>query len=102
MGRPFHYLTAIRFCLLVIAKITHQASGIADIRQRLSANARQISFGTQLWQVFRAIIAGVLEELKPLLGEVSTLVMATIESHVQSYFVQALQLDRRTLRLEAT
>ena len=96
------HLTAIRFCLLVIAKITHQASGIADIRQRLSTNARQISFGTQLWQVFRAIIAGALEELKPLLGEVSTLVMATIESHVQSYFVQALQLDRRTLRLEAT
>jgi SRSO17 transposase len=96
------HLTAIRFCLLVIAKITHQASGIADIRQRLSTNARQISFGTQLWQVFRAIIAGALEELKPLLGEVSTLVMATIESHVQSYFVQALQLDPRTLRLEAT
>ena len=96
------HLTAIRFCRLVIAKITHPASGMADIRQRLSANARQISFGTQLWHVFRAIIAGALAELKPLLGEVSTRVMATIESHVQSYFVQALQLDPRTLRLEAT
>jgi len=96
------HLTAIRFCLLVIAKITQQASGIADIRHRISANAHQISFGAQLWQVFRAIIAGALEELKTVLGEAVTLIMETIESHVQCYFVQALQLDPHTLRLEAT
>ena len=96
------HLTAIRFCLLVIAKITHQASGIADIRQKISANAHQISLGAQLWQVFRAIIVGALDELKALLGEAVSLVMETIESHVQSFFVQALQLDPRTLRLETT
>jgi SRSO17 transposase len=96
------HLTAIRFCLLVIAKITYQASGIAAIRQKLSANAHQISFGAQLWQVFRAIIAGALDELKAVLGEAVTLIMETIESHVQCYFVQALQLDPHTLRLEAT
>ena len=96
------HLTALRFCLLVIAKMTHQANGIADIRQRLSANIQQISFGAQLWQVFRAIIAGALEELKTLLGEAAVVVMATIEAHIHRYFVQALQLDPRTLRLEAT
>jgi hypothetical protein len=96
------HLTAIRFCLLVIAKITHQARGIADIRHKISANAHQISFGAQLWQVFRAIIAGALDELKTLLGESVTLIMETIESHVQRFFVQALQLDPLTLRLEAT
>ncbi len=52
------HLTAIRFCLLVIAKITQQASGIADIRHRISVNIQQISFGAPLWSVFRAIIAG--------------------------------------------
>jgi len=96
------HLTALRFCLLVMAKMTHQASGIAEIRQRLSANAQQISFGAQLWHVFRAIIAGVLDELKTLLGEAVTEVMATIERHIQGYFVQALQLDPRTLWLEVT
>jgi SRSO17 transposase len=96
------HLTAIRFCLLVIAKITHQASGIADIRKKISANAHQISFGVQLWQVFRAIIAGALEELKILLGDAVSLIMETIDSHVQRFFVQALQLDPHTLRLEAT
>jgi len=52
--------------------------------------------------VFRAIIAGALDELKLLLGEAVTRVMETIETHVQCYLVQALQLDPRTLRLEAT
>jgi hypothetical protein len=95
------HLTAIRFCLLVIAKITHQASGIAEIRRKISGNAQQISFGVQLWQVFRAIIAGALEELKTVLGEAVAVILETIESHVQRFFVQALQLDPRTLRLEA-
>ena len=96
------HLTAIRFCLLVIAKITQQASGIADIRHRISANAHHISFATPLWQVFRAVIAGAPDELKTLLGDAATLVMATIDSHIQGFFVQALQLDTRPLRLEAT
>jgi len=42
------HLTAIRFCLLVIAKITQQVSGIADIRHTISANAHQISFSAPL------------------------------------------------------
>lgn len=96
------HLTAIRFCLLMIAKFTHQASGVADVRQRISRNTTQIDFAARLWQVFRALIAGALDELKTLLGDVVTLVMETIERHVQSFFVQALQLDAHTLRLEAT
>ena len=95
------HLTAIRFCLLVIAKITQQASGIADIRHRISVNIQQISFGAPLWSVFRAIIAGALEDLKTLLGDTVTLIMETIELHVRCYFVQTLQLDLHTLRLEA-
>jgi len=96
------HLAAMRFCLLVIAKITHQASGIAEIRDQISANAHQISFATQLWQVFRAVIAGALDALKTQLGAAVTLVLETIVSHVQRFFVQALQLDPHTLRLEAT
>lgn len=36
-----------------------------------------------------------------LVGDMATEIMGTIERHVQSFFVQALQLDVRTLRLEA-
>jgi SRSO17 transposase len=95
------HLTAIRFCLLLIGKATHDASGVADIRKRIVTNATHINYAARLWQVFRALIAGALDELKMLLGDAVALIMETIESHVQSFFVQALQLDPRTLRLEA-
>ena len=95
------HLTAIRFCMLVIAKSRHQASGIADVRQQLTANATSIDYAARLWQVFRSVIAGAMEEMKILVGDTDSQIMATIERHVQSFFVQALQLDVRTLRLEA-
>ncbi len=87
--------------MLVIAKSLHQANGIADMRKQLTANATSIDYAARLWQVFRAVIAGALDELKILLGDIVSQVMETIERHVQSLFVQALQLDVRILRLEA-
>ena len=47
------------------------------------------------------MIAGAMDEMKMLVGDTDSQIMATIERHVQSFFVQALQLDARTLRLEA-
>ena len=87
--------------MLVIAKSSGQANGISEARNQLIANATSIDYATRLWQVFHAVIAGALDDMKMLLGEVVAQVMKTIEQHVQSFFVQALQLDARTLRLEA-
>lgn len=95
------HLTAMRFCMLVIAKSWHPSSGIADMRKQLEANATAIDYATRLWLVFRAVIAGALDEMNVLLGDASSQVMETIARHVQSFFVQSLQLDVRTLRLEA-
>ena len=96
------HLTAIRFCLLVIAKQQHGASGVAQMRQQVVANATQIDFAARLWGCFRALIVGAIDELKPVLGDNACLVMQTIDLHVQRFFVQALQLDPLQLRLEAT
>jgi len=35
------------------------------------------------------------------LGDVATLVVETIDAHIQCLFTQVLQLDPRTLRIEA-
>jgi hypothetical protein len=94
-------LTAIRFCLLVIAKQTEDCENITQVRQNLCSNSADISFAARLWQVFRAIITGALDELKTILGDALALVLETIESHIQYFFVQVLQLDPKTLRLEA-
>ncbi len=95
------HLAAIRFCLLVIAKQAQGRDNITQIRQNLCRNSADISFAGRLWQVFQAIITGALEELKEILGDTVALVLETIEAHIQCFFVQALQLDPKTLRLEA-
>ena len=95
------HLTAIRFCLLVIAKQTQGCENNTQIRQDLCSNSANISFAAKLWQVFRAIITGALDELKTILGDTVALVLETIETHIQCFFVQALQLDPKTLRPEA-
>ena len=95
------HLTAMRFCMLVIANSSGQASGIAEVRNQMITNATSIDYATRLWQVFHAVITGALDKMKVLLGDMADQVINTIEQHVQSFFVQVLQLDARTLRLEA-
>jgi hypothetical protein len=45
-------------------------------------------YAARLWQVFEAIIRGALNELKELLGAAVTLVIETIEKHINCFFVQ--------------
>jgi hypothetical protein len=47
----------------------------------------------QLIFVYFFSISGALNELKELLGDAVTLVIETIEKHINCFFVQALQLD---------
>jgi SRSO17 transposase len=96
------HLTAIRFCLLVIAKQQHGASDVAQMRQQIVGNAFQIDYASRLWGGFRALIAAAIEEIKEVLGDKVDLVLQTIDLQVQRFFVQALQLDPLQLCLEAT
>ena len=60
-----------------------------------------ISFVGKRWQVFRAVICGALDGLKAMLGDAVAMVMDAIDAHIECWFVQVLQLDVKTLRLEA-
>jgi SRSO17 transposase len=95
------HLTAIRFCLLVIAKQTQGFGNIAQVRQALCCNSKDISFAGKLWQVFRIVLSGALDSLQALLGDAVAVVMDAIDAHIECWFFQVLQLDVRTLRLEA-
>ncbi len=94
------HLSAIRFCLLVMAKQTQEAGSVVQIRHELCGNSQNISFSRQLWPVFRAIITGALDTLNEILGDKAILIMQTIESHIQCFFMQVLQLDPEILRRE--
>ena len=47
------------------------------------------------------MITGTLDELKALLDDAITVVIQSIDAHVQYFFVQAQQLDPKTFQLEA-
>jgi len=49
---------------LAIAKQTQGASSIALMQLKLCSNNADISFAAKQWQVFRAVITGVLDDLK--------------------------------------
>ena len=95
------HLTAIRFCMLVIAKQMQNGTNVAQMRLQFCNNSTEINFISKLWKVFRAIISGALDELETVLGDTIALVKETIDAHIQCFFVQSLQLDPKTLRLEA-
>jgi len=94
------HLAAIRFCMLIIAKQGSE-TGLPEVRRLLSNNLTDINYAARLWQMFKLIISGALNELEELLGDTINLVMDTIDRHIKCFFVQALQLDTKTLRLEA-
>jgi len=84
-----------------MAKQMQGGENITEIRQSLCSNTANISFVAKLWQVFRAIITGALGELKLILGEAVDIILETIDTHIQCFFIQVLQLDPKTLQLEA-
>jgi hypothetical protein len=96
------HLAAIRFCLLVLALAQQPNLSLAGVRQQLSDNATHLDFAARLWSFFRALILRALAPLAAQWGELVPQVMATIDLHVNRCFVQALQLEPQTLRLEAT
>ena len=47
------------------------------------------------------MITGALDSLKAVLGDAVAMVMDANDAHIECWFLQVLQLDARTLRLEA-
>ena len=78
--------------MLISAKQNTGASGFAEARSSLSHNLRDINYAARLWQVFKAIITCALNELKELLGDALTLVLETIEQHINCFLYKPCNL----------
>jgi len=94
------HLTAVRYCLLAFAQIQGAGTRVCDVRTDVGAQLSELDFAKRLWGLFRALIAEAVDELQETLGPAGALVMNAIDEQVQRFFVQALQLDEFTLRLE--
>ncbi|MCU7814394.1 MAG: hypothetical protein KZQ89_03425 [Candidatus Thiodiazotropha sp. (ex Lucinoma kastoroae)] len=77
-----------------------QDGRIGDIRSQIQDQLDSLSFAGRLWQIFRAIISGTLNELQTTLGCSTENVMLAIDKRVPEFFIRRLQLDVFTMRLE--
>ncbi len=94
------HLCAIRYLILVHSKLEEQDCRIGDIRSQIRDQLDSLSFAGRLWQIFRAIISGTLNELHAMLGcSVDTVCLLLINTS-RSFFVRSLRLDSFTMRLE--
>ncbi len=71
------------------------------VRNELSAGLIHLSFGHQLVALFRSLMNHGLEQFRAQLGELADHIVAALEQRMNTFFMQAMQLDAFTLELEA-
>lgn len=94
------HLCAIRYLMLVQAKMEGLEARIGDARANIQDQLDTMNFASRLWQIFRAIISDTLHDLEKTLGRTAEEIMQLIDQRVHDFFVQSLQLDVFTLHLE--
>ena len=94
------HLSAVRYTLLLYAKIQNNI-GQCDARQQMQEQLTLLSYGKRMWGLFRFLIQTALTEIEDEIIDKKALIMQTIDHHMSLFFTQALQLDQRTLALEA-
>jgi hypothetical protein len=95
------HLTAIRFCMLVVAKLDTPGLQVSAVRNQMVDGLLNLSFAKRLWALFKELINHGLPGIQVQLGCSVDFVMSAIEETINNSFMQALQLDTFTLRLEA-
>ena len=93
-------LTAIRYLMLLYAAL-EQDKPFREVRTGMSTGLVGLSFGQRLWGLFRCLISNTIEQFRTQLGDMADLIMSTLEENINTFFIQALQLDSFTLELEA-
>lgn len=94
------HLCAIRYLMLAHAKLTGQEARVGDVRANIQDQLDTLSFAGRLWQVFRAIVSGSLQDMQETLSCTVESILHVIDQRVQDFFVRSLQLDAFTLQLE--
>lgn len=92
------HLTAMRYLILVHTKTERNDANPAAVRDEIKDQMNLLTMAGRLWQLFRAIIHGALNELVASIDV--TQVTEKIDEKVKEFFVQSLQLDTFTMAQE--
>lgn len=86
--------------MLVHARLEGQEAGIGDVRTNTQNRLDTLNFAGRIWQIFRAIVSGLLHEPQNAPGCSVEAIMQVIGDTVTHFFVRSLQLNAFTLQLE--
>ncbi len=96
------HLTAIRYMLLFdIMLLSGNCCSFASVRSELTGKLEMLTFAAILWELFKAIIYGVLDSFKELFGEeMLDKIKSKINSTIEEFLEKALQLDENYITNE--
>lgn len=95
------HLTGLRFCILLDAKQEEGSARLSEVRNDFEESLSCLNFASKLWGLFKALIAGALNEMANLTRIEKSDVLGKIEQTVIDFFTQVMQMDTFTLRQEA-
>jgi hypothetical protein len=95
------HLTAIRYLLLSHMLMTEGEGFLGRIRDRVKKGLQLLSFATLLWELFKALIFGTLDQLQSMLGEeLLQTVKERIDGTVSDFLSNVMQLDPESMLQE--
>jgi hypothetical protein len=96
------HLAAIRHCFLsyIVAKSPHFSFG--HVREQFSERLKLLTYGSMLWNFFRALIYDTLEGFKERIGQhLINEIFQEIELNVRFFLIDALQISTAYLQIES-
>ena len=95
------HLTAIRYMLLLHGMISEGDITFAEYRNSINNKIEILTFAAMLWQLFKAIIYGVLDSFEKIIGKITLAkIKSRISVTIEDMLAKALQLDEHYIRAE--
>jgi len=87
------HLAAVRYMIIFEAMLRNGSLSFGEVRDRQSGKLQILSFAALLWNLFRSIISGVLDQIEKTVGKVRIQELVTaIDCAVEDFLSEALQV----------
>jgi hypothetical protein len=87
--------------LFLHAKEKEGSARLSEVRNNFEESLTCLSFASKLWGLFKALIAGALNDMANLTSVEKYDVLSRINQTIVDFFTQVMQMDHFTLRQEA-
>ncbi len=95
------HLAAIRYLLLYNLLLRQGRLTFGQVRDRLTGTLQKLNFAAVLWELFRALIYGVLHRFEQSLGApLLNAIKAALHTSVGQFLQNALQLDEESVQAQ--